>query len=684
MAPRLLTTQVLAFTLLGWARVSGRAPTAEAPYPASGTTTAVRVPAAGPSLSPSGSAHSRLSRSPQGLPAGQSDDWSTRLSGAVRSGPPRRKEQPPTTAPSVQGSAMTAPSASVTRPKAVKRPPPSPPAQTATSTERPFLPSQRKPFLPSVSHTSQRPDTPAEPHASSVVYAASNVFPRRAVQRDKNETGQGGEVRIYSSAFSDKLATAHDNRQLTPHSSQGHPQVARRTITIPYQVPQRPLPIPSGLTDIHPDRSRPFKMSQKVAQPLPKTQQDVVTDTEFLVPRLPISLNPPDFFAPTSRTVKKAALFRDQKLPRQPPLSPSSSYRRDEQTANRHNGQGHSNKRGPLKDDVIYSREVPYAGDSSSYEENEQRERHDPVNEASRVPYRRPLFSFPKPIDFGLSKMDQKGCKTTVKELKHVPKDALGTSSSDLHSLFRYKRGAPAEAKMTSIVMTKECFFPDDPADNAAESTPIQTNSPLPHLTSHSSRREYLSSYDPQSRSTHNTPTYDSYYPHPPNPRGQYSGADFPEFRGSKFRTSRFRPPDYGDGKSTYHGGPRYERGFPRSGMDSKSPRGSPSVVFDGQATDERQRHRGSSFHRGWRGSHAGAEGDENETRRQYGHRSSLPDASARESRGPPPPKTMNRSFAFYRRDENPDKDRFVESYSTARRKTFSSDYDSDRDGFFK
>ncbi|XP_070395920.1 uncharacterized protein [Dermacentor albipictus] len=703
-------TRVLAFTLLGWTSASGRAPSPAAPFPASGTTTAAQSPAVALRPWRGANARTRVARSPADPPAGPSDDWSTRLS-ATAPRTPTSREKPPPMLNTAKGPQKRKPASSVattTTTLPAGSQPSVPRGLTEASPERASTARvvvRRKPLLPDDHSPLERVVTAPslDPHASSVVYEASaQAHARKALHEGSGEASNSPDVRVYASAFSEKLVASEEkqgNQQVPSRAARESSKSARRTITIPYNVPQRA--VVSGANGPRPldnRRIESFALKQK--------QRAAAPGASNFVARLPDSLHLPNTLVPTPpppRAAKshsvlsyhpKRASF--SALLRPAPLSARSSpisYRRDYRPSIPVDREGSLDKRGPVKDDLAYFREFPYGDDTSSYEENERHEPHGQGSEAARVPHRRPLFTFPKPIDFGLSKMNEKGCKTTVKELKHVMKDALGVAGSHLHSLFRPKRGVALEPKMTSIIMTKECFFPEDPASgtsNVADITQPKGNGFPGPYENPSSQRTYLSTYDPQSRSTHNTPTYKSYYPRPHNNRGWRNLASAPVFRARKFPTrsrasfsTSFDDDVFKDtapyASNRYDGGNLNRRGF----------RGSPSTIYGEDVRDKEGGSRDESSSYGWQGARRGFNKNDDSSGEDHGTQNrhdDSPQASGRNprTRGPPPPKTSNRSFAFYRRDENPEKDHFVESYSTARRKTFASDYDSDRDGFFE
>ncbi|KAH7984180.1 hypothetical protein HPB52_017727 [Rhipicephalus sanguineus] len=709
-----MTESALAFTLLGWTSASGRAPRPAAPYPASTTTTAAQSPAVALRLLWGASARTRAARSPADPPAGLSDDWSTRLSVAPRRTPSSREKPPttpmsPTEAPQMRKAASSAATPTITL--AVGNQPSVPQGLMEASPERVTTTRavvRRKLLLPDDrSPTEHIIATSLEPHASSVVYeSSSQARPRKAAQQASGEAASSPNVLVYASAFSEKLVAPDGkqaNQQLPSRTVKPSFKSPRRTITIPYSVPQRA--VVSGTNgqkqpDRHHIESSTAKQKQRSAAP--GASNFVVRLPDFL--HLPNTLVPAP--SPPRSTKGNSALSYQPKRASFSALSPSvalsarsspASYRRDYRPSVPVDRDGSLDKRAPAKDEPSYFKEFPYADDSSSYEENERHEPHGHGSEAAHAPYRRPLYTFPKPIDFGLSKMNQKGCKTTVKELKHVSKDSLGVAGSDLHSLFRQKRGAPSEPKMTSIIMTKECFFPEDPASNAGNAADIASprgNHSPGSYRSPSSQRAYLSNYDPQSRSTHSTPTYNSYYPRPQYNRGWRSFASAPVFRTSKFPTStRGHASTSFDDKAFEEAAPYASGRYDRENLGRRGLRGSSSTVFGDDARDNEGDSRDESSPYVWRNGRRELDksddngDDDYGPRYRYGGRN---DDSAQASghksrtRGPPPPKTSNRSFAFYRRDENPEKDHFVESYSTARRKTFKSDYDSDRDGFFE
>ncbi|KAL1442353.1 hypothetical protein MTO96_007820 [Rhipicephalus appendiculatus] len=704
----------LAFTLLGWTSASGRAPRPDAQYPASTTTTAAQSPAVAQRPLWGASARTRAARSPADPPAGLSDDWSTRLNAAARRTPSSREKPPttpmsPTEAPQMRKAASSAATPTTTLP--VGSQPSVPLGLTEASPERATTTRvvvRRKLLLPDDRSPIERIIAPSlEPHASSVVYeSSSQERPRKAVLRGSGEAASSPNVLVYASAFSEKLVAPDDkqaNQQLPSRTVKESSKSPRRTIRIPYSVPQR-----AAVSETNGQRQLG---SRHIASSTAKQKQrGAAPGASNFVVRLPDSLHLPNMLVPPPSSPQstkgnsrlsyqpKRASFNE--LSRSVPVSARSSpvsYRRDYRPSVPVNRDGRLDKRDPAKDESSYLKEFPYADDTSSYEENERNEPHGHGNEAAHAPYRRPLYTFPKPIDFGLSKMNQKGCKTTVKELKQVSKDSLGVAGSDLHSLFRQKRGVPSQPKMTSIIMTKECFFPEDPASNGGNvadiASPKGNRSPGSYR-SPSSQRAYLSNYDPQPRSTHSTPTYNSYYPRPQNDRGWRSFASVPVFRTSKFPSSTRGPPSTSFDDKPFEGPAPYASGrYDREDLGRRGLRGSSSTVFGDDERDNEGDVRDESSPYVWRnGRRELAENDDNGEdyygpRYRYGGRNDdSAQASGRKSRthGPPPPKTSNRSFAFYRRDENPEKDHFVESYSTARRKTFTSDYDSDRDGFFE
>ncbi|KAH6946148.1 hypothetical protein HPB50_011861 [Hyalomma asiaticum] len=702
----------LAFTLLGWTNASGRAPRPAAPHPAYATTIAAQSPAL--ALRPwwGANARTRAARSLADPPAGPLEDWSTRLSAVARRALTNR-QKPQTTLPTPTEEAQKKKAASSadipTTMLPVESQPSIPQGLTEASPERASttrVVMRRKLLLPDDRSPPERIIAPSlEPHASSVIYeSSSRADPRKEAQKSSDEASSSPNVRVYASAFSEKLvASDHKqvNEQLPSPVSKQSSKSSRRTITIPYSVPQRA--VVSGTSG---QRQLDSYHTEKPKQKQPAAAHGA---SNFVV-RLPDSLHLPNTLisAPSPRRLTKvnsALSYQPKRAPfsslsrSAPPSarSPSVSHRRNYRPSVPVDRDGTMDKRYPVKDDLPYYRELPFADDTSSYEEND---RHDPRGHGSDASYaapRRPLFTFPKPIDFGLSKMNQKGCKTTVKELKHVPKDALGVAGSDLHSLFRQKRGAPPEPKMTSIIMTKECFFPEDPSSDAGTVGDIVTrkeNRSPESYRNPSSQRAYLSNHDPQSRSTHNTPIYNSYYPRPQNNRGWRSFASAPVPRTRKFpRKNRGPISTSFDDKMFEEPAPYASGRYGRDRFNRDGLRGLSSRVFGEDSRDKEGSARDESSSYGWRDGHRDfdknydmSDDEFGPKDRHSGRQDDSQQASGRKSRthGPPPPRTSNRSFAFYRRDENPDKDAFVESYSTARRKTFTSDYDSDRDGFFE
>ncbi|KAL3180446.1 hypothetical protein MRX96_009006 [Rhipicephalus microplus] len=182
--------------------------------------------------------------------------------------------------------------------------------------------------------------------------------------------------------------------------------------------------------------------------------------------------------------------------------------------------------------------------------------------------------------------------------------------------------------------------------------------------------------------------------PRPQNDGGWRSFASSPLFRTSKFPSSTRAPPSTSfDDKAFGEPAPYASGRYDLDDLGQRGFRGSSTRISGDNAKDNEGDIRDESSPYVWRNGRRELDenGDNEEDyygpRYRYGGRnedSALASGPKSLTRGPPPPKTSNRSFAFYRRDENPEKDHFVESYSTARRKTFSSDYDSDRDGFFE
>ncbi|KAH7980838.1 hypothetical protein HPB49_019582 [Dermacentor silvarum] len=721
MHSRLLMTlysvrKVLAFTLLGWTSASGRATSPAAPYPASGTTTAAQSPAV--ALRPwwGANARTRVARSPADPPAGLSDDWSTRLSAAAPRTPTSREKPPPPTLSTARGPQKRKPASNVataTTTLPVASQPSEPRALTETSPERASTARvvvRRKPLLPDDRSPRERVIAPSlEPHASSVVYEASaQAHARKAAHEGRGEASNSPDVRVYASAFSEKLVASDEkqgNQQAPSRAARESSKSARRTITIPYNVPQRAV-VSGGTNGQRQLDNRPHRSA------CPESEAPCCCSwrKQFCCASSRLSAfakhAAPSAFAAANSEKPQRTRVPPQAWAIQCAFATSTTFCTAVSSfiraglpalAIRWTGREAWTSAVQRKMTHSYFREFPYADDTSSYEENERHEPHGQRSEAARVPYRRPLFTFPKPIDFGLSKMNQKGCKTTVKELKHVSKDALGVASSHLHSLFRPKRGVPSEPKMTSIIMTKECFFPEDPASGAgnvaAIAQPKENGSPA-RYENPSSQRTYLSNYDPQSRSTHNTPTYNSYYPRPQNNRGWRTFASTPVFRASKFPTkSRDSVSASFEDDVFKETAPYASNRYDGRNLNRRGLRGSPSTIYGEDARDKEADSRDESSSYGWQGARRDfnknddSGGDDYGSQNRYaGRHEDSPQASGRKprTRGPPPPKTSNRSFAFYRRDENPEKDHFVESYSTARRKTFASDYDSDRDGFFE
>ncbi|CAN8019893.1 unnamed protein product, partial [Ixodes persulcatus] len=742
----------IVFTQLVWtsANVSGLAPR----YQASGTTTAVLDHTPLKSKYPDQSDISTYS-GPETAPpsavrrAGQWDDWSTRLSARKSSHPPALSSSasspPPVTVRKRPANpATSAPSASIQQlaQPLQQQPQLTPPSTAAPLTRGPMYPQTtslpttavlRPPRVIVRKRLVSRPLGPnanlfppktlrpvpqripnAGAYSRSTLYAPANVMSPQDNSRDHAMSPTLENCAPYQRPPKNIHSTFFDS--IPPRASE-----APVTISIPYQAPQRHnSPHISNnnhrFGEVGPVLQSSFHERHVEQLPAPNHPS---------LARPPSSLvtNPPQRAALTGLTLPA----QHHKVPLPPPsvppsrFSPPPTFQRSPQPAiARPQERGIESYSGGAAEDRgrNYAKRPPPADEadnffSSSEDHHGTRPTRDSFEDIrqnmEREPYRqptgrrRPLFTLPKPIDFGLSKMDQKGCKTTVKEVKHVPKEALGGAETDLHSLFRHKRGAPEESKMTSIIMTKECFFPEDPGSEKENSNHrLQSHVDSTNPASYAAPvKDYLKSHDPQTRSTQNTPTYDSFYPRPRHnirPLGP-ALSETAEYDKNKFQTFSFSPQHF---EGSFANFPSFD-----SPQDSSSKRyterqgglrGS-ATAFGGRPGKDRGRYRGDGrpwyrdnqkdhYQRDYSEERYHGPRYENEPSREreggYG-RGSRPLASGTHSkrRGPPPPKTTSRSFAFYRRDENPKKDRFVESYSTANKKSFRSDYDSDRDGFF-
>lgn len=721
--------QALVYTLLDWTRATG-SESNHAPHFQAFATTRASQQRTGQALSRGPIDTGRLAwnpaaalQSPATVSAGQWDDWSTRLSGP----PPEETSSAssPPTVPLTHQSRSTSPATSVpfaSIPQ-LQRPPRQQPSlvpttapvarepayqQTPTparmtASRNPIIVIRRKlvvtkPLKPEsrgISSTMPTPTSAQRPTA--VAYARSTLFSQNEAEPGSTHPRKNSFLSVLPRHLETPrhMGTTSHYRP-TGSVYAGDPVNAPgprmpKTISIPYQVPQRPtrqremsesnqhyqLPVTVNRSSFKAEQQ--MHLPRYHPPPLPRGPVSQVPISQAPPPSVPIQ-RPQQARLPPSRFGYPPSL---QQAP--PSLKPSihdipEPSHHFETGSSKSRRRNHAQKPTTTEhDDFFNSREDPYNRHSDSFEQVRQQIEGRPYTDTVPAPNRRPLFVLPKPIDFGLSKLNEKGCKTTVKHVKQVPKAVVGAAGSDLHSLFRHKRGVPEESKMTSIIMTKECFFPEDPEvkgqnNHGANQGTVPTRAysePSP------TRNDYLKNHDPLARSTQYTPTYRSYYPRSIHGFPWHSSSNDREPTRASYESFRFGPETF-DG--TYKNFPPYKK---HQNGDDDTKHVASSTAFRHHPDDERgrfdwqnDRHRfgGQHHDRGGQRDHAASHG--------HGSRP-LSSRNRQARRGPPPPKTMNRSFAFYRRDETPQKDRFMESYSTANRKSFKSDYDSDRDGFF-
>ncbi|CAN7938276.1 unnamed protein product [Ixodes hexagonus] len=751
----LFILQGIVCTQLAW--TSANVPTLAPRYQVSGTTTAVQDHTQPKSKYP-GRSDGGTSSDPGVAPlsrvrqAGQWDDWSTRLSArrsprpqalssSASSPPPVTvRNRPASPATSVHSALIQQLEQPLQQPAQQRAPTPNAAPLTRElvypqTTSLPTTVDVRPPRIvvrkrlvskPLGPNTNLNPPQALGP-APQVIpkaggYPRSTLYAKNSADSSHDNTGN------YAMSPTLENSAPYQRPQRNIHSTFSGGSSAPRaretpvTISIPYQVPQRPSSPRMTNNNPHFGAVRPALQS---------------SFHEHHVEQLPASRPPPlprpPFSSPTV-SAQRAPLVQGptqraqyQQLPLPPPslpphrFGPPPSFQRSprpvtarpqEQGILQYNGGAAKGRR------LTYSKRPPPADEtdnffSSAEEPHHRRPMRDSFEDIrqniEREPYGQPtgqrkrLFMLPKPIDFGLSKMDQKGCKTTVKEVKHVPKEALGGAGTDLHSLFRRKRRAPEESKMTSIIMTKECFFPEDPGSEKENNHRVQSYAGSSNPTPYTSPvKDYLKTHDPQTRSTQNTPTYNSFYPQPRHSKRPFgpTPSETAGYDRSKFQTFNFSPEHF---EGSFANVPSFDT-TPRETSSKRyterqgGMRGSATAL---SGRPEEDQGRSQRDERPWyrdnprdqyHGDHSeeryqGPRYDDAPSRGRGGgyDRGSRPLASGTHSkrRGPPPPKTTSRSFAFYRRDENPKKDRFVESYSTANKKSFRSDYDSDRDGFF-
>ncbi|KAL3180445.1 hypothetical protein MRX96_009005 [Rhipicephalus microplus] len=292
----------LAFILLGWTSASGRAPRPAALYPASTTTTAVQSPALAPRPLWGASARTRAARSPAEPPAGLSDDWSTRLSAAVRRTLSSREKSSTTLksqaeAPQKRKAASSA--ATPTTMLLMGTQPSVPLGLTEASPERATstrIVVRRKLLLPDDRSPIERIIAPSlEPRASSVVYESSSQEHRRKeVPRGSGVAATSPNVLVYASAFSEKLVAPDNkqtNQQLPSRTGKEGFKSPRRTIRIPYSAPQR-------MAVTRTNGQRQLDSRHSVSPTAKQKQRSAAPGTGNFVVRLPDSLHLPNTLVP--------------------------------------------------------------------------------------------------------------------------------------------------------------------------------------------------------------------------------------------------------------------------------------------------------------------------------------------------------------------------------------------------
>lgn len=122
--------------------------------------------------------------------------------------------------------------------------------------------------------------------------------------------------------------------------------------------------------------------------------------------------------------------------------------------------------------------------DDMSEDTDESSVEDEPYNQgaSSERDYNSPSFEIPQ-IDINPATLEQKGCRTVLREVQEIPMDGLGvvqadgrpgsgysTSTGGLRVRREIAPGAGRNSinsrKVTSIVMTKECHFPNDGSDS--------------------------------------------------------------------------------------------------------------------------------------------------------------------------------------------------------------------------